>query len=68
MQVYERLSQHQHANTEHYAAFYSSVVGGITRDHAAMAIPIDDHMAHRGHAVFDTANIHRGYVANTALT
>jgi len=37
------------------AAMYSSVVGGIILDPAMMALPIDDHMVHRGHGVFDTA-------------
>ncbi|ESQ42615.1 hypothetical protein EUTSA_v10013797mg [Eutrema salsugineum] len=41
---------------------YSSVVGGITTDPAAMVIPLDDHMVHRGHGVFDTAMIINGYL------
>ncbi|XP_038896805.1 D-amino-acid transaminase, chloroplastic isoform X2 [Benincasa hispida] len=41
---------------------YSSVFGGITTDPAAMVIPIDDHMVHRGHGVFDTAAIVDGYL------
>ncbi|XP_031739076.1 D-amino-acid transaminase, chloroplastic isoform X2 [Cucumis sativus] len=41
---------------------YSSVFGGITTDPAAMVIPIDDHMVHRGHGVFDTAIIVDGYL------
>ncbi|KAG7972822.1 hypothetical protein I3843_07G202100 [Carya illinoinensis] len=41
---------------------YSSVFGGITTDPAAMVIPIDDHMVHRGHGVFDTAAIMDGYL------
>ncbi|KAL0282641.1 UNVERIFIED_CONTAM: D-amino-acid transaminase, chloroplastic [Sesamum angustifolium] len=38
-----------------YPAMYSSVYGGIILDPAMMVIPIDDHMVHRGHGVFDTA-------------
>lgn len=38
-------------------AFYSSVTNSITDDPLMMNVPIDDHMVHRGHAVFDTANI-----------
>mmetsp|Transcript_10550 Transcript_10550/g.16522 ORF Transcript_10550/g.16522 Transcript_10550/m.16522 type:complete len:321 (+) Transcript_10550:139-1101(+) len=38
-------------------AFYSSHLRGITRDPALMSVPIDDHLCHRGHAVFDTANV-----------
>ncbi|GJP32499.1 hypothetical protein CLOM_g17114 [Closterium sp. NIES-68] len=59
-EVVERLSGHTHPNQQSYRAFYSSVIGGITKDPAAMVIPIDDHMAHRGHAVFDTAIIFSG--------
>ncbi|KAL3566242.1 hypothetical protein D5086_031657 [Populus alba] len=36
---------------------YSSIFGGITTDASAMVIPLDDHMVHRGHGVFDTAAI-----------
>ncbi|KAL8237907.1 hypothetical protein R6Q59_018988 [Mikania micrantha] len=45
-----------------YPAMYSSVYGGIILDPAMMAIPVDDHMAHRGHGVFDTAIILDGYL------
>lgn len=45
-----------------YPAMYSSVFGGITLDPALMVIPIDDHMVHRGHGVFDTAMILNGYL------
>ena len=38
-----------------YLSFYSSILGGIVKDVDLMWVPIDDHMAHRGHAVFDTA-------------
>lgn len=38
-----------------YPAMYSSIFGGIILDPAMMVIPIDDHMVHRGHGVFDTA-------------
>lgn len=40
-----------------YPAMYSSVFGGIILDPAMMVLPIDDHMVHRGHGVFDTAMI-----------
>uniref|UniRef100_A0A0D9UYU0 aminodeoxychorismate lyase n=1 Tax=Leersia perrieri TaxID=77586 RepID=A0A0D9UYU0_9ORYZ len=45
-----------------YPAMYSSVVGGIILDPTMMSLPIDDHMAHRGHAVFDTAMILDGHL------
>lgn len=42
-------------------AMYSSIFGGITTNPSAMVIPIDDHMVHRGHGVFDTAAIMNGW-------
>ncbi|XP_055824854.1 D-amino-acid transaminase, chloroplastic-like isoform X1 [Solanum dulcamara] len=45
-----------------YPAMYSSVYGGIILDPAMMVIPMDDHMVHRGHGVFDTAIIFDGYL------
>ncbi|GLU15470.1 hypothetical protein SLE2022_319560 [Rubroshorea leprosula] len=45
-----------------YPAFYSSVFGGIILDPAMIVIPMDDHMVHRGHGVFDTAIILDGYL------
>jgi 4-amino-4-deoxychorismate lyase len=39
---------------------YSSILGGIVTDPAMMVLPLDDHMVHRGHAVFDTATLAGG--------
>ncbi|AED96959.1 D-aminoacid aminotransferase-like PLP-dependent enzymes superfamily protein [Arabidopsis thaliana] len=47
---------------QQFLAMYSSVVDGITTDPAAMVLPLDDHMVHRGHGVFDTALIINGYL------
>lgn len=55
-------------NTTHhkgYRAMYSSILGGITTDAALMLLPIDDHMVHRGHGVFDTAVISDGYAVTS---
>lgn len=41
---------------------YSSILGGITTDPTVMVIPLDDHMVHRGHGVFDTAAILDGHL------
>lgn len=60
----ERLKtyrENQHGKQQ-FLAMYSSIFGGITTDPAAMVIPIDDHMVHRGHGVFDTAAIRDGLV------
>jgi branched-subunit amino acid aminotransferase/4-amino-4-deoxychorismate lyase len=36
-----------------YFAFFSSWIGGITKDPALMVMPMDDHQVHRGDAVFE---------------
>lgn len=46
-------------------AMFSSIMGangGIVTNPSQMVIPLDDHLVHRGHAVFDTANIYKGNV------
>uniref|UniRef100_A0A804PGP5 D-amino-acid transaminase chloroplastic n=1 Tax=Zea mays TaxID=4577 RepID=A0A804PGP5_MAIZE len=50
------------ARNQNYMAMYSSIFGGITTNPSAMVIPIDDHMVHRGHGVFDTAAIMDGHL------
>ncbi|CAN6278241.1 unnamed protein product [Urochloa humidicola] len=63
-EVAERLDTFQAsgARNQNYMAMYSSIFGGITTDPSAMVIPIDDHMVHRGHGVFDTAAIMDGHL------
>lgn len=39
-------------------AFYSSVFQGIVTDTTLAMVPMDDHMVHRGHSVFDTCIVH----------
>ncbi|KAL1217522.1 D-amino-acid transaminase [Cardamine amara subsp. amara] len=58
-EVVERLKLAREGEQQ-FMAMYSSVVGGITTDPAAMVLPLDDHMVHRGHGVFDTAMIING--------
>ena len=55
-----RLRQTVHAKAANFYAMYSSVLGGIVTDPALMVVPLDDHMVHRGHAVFDTAVLANG--------
>jgi 4-amino-4-deoxychorismate lyase len=55
-----RLHQSVHAKASNFYAMYSSVLGGIVTDPAMMVLPLDDHMVHRGHAVFDTATLAHG--------
>ncbi|GLT53429.1 hypothetical protein SLA2020_266990 [Shorea laevis] len=64
LEAIERLKTNQETQKgkQQFLAMYSSIYGGITTDPAAMVIPIDDHMVHRGHGVFDTAAIMDGYL------
>jgi 4-amino-4-deoxychorismate lyase len=55
-----RLSQVVHSKAVNFYSMYSSVLGGIVTDPALMVLPLDDHMVHRGHAVFDTATLTEG--------
>lgn len=63
-----RTSRESHKTKQLYLAMYSSVFGGITTDTAAMVIPMDDHMVHRGHGVFDTAAIMDGLAFLTIIS
>lgn len=49
-----------HAKAGNFYAMYSSLLGGIVTDPALMVLPLDDHMVHRGHSVFDTATLTHG--------
>ena len=55
-----RLRQTVHAKAANFYSMYPSVLGGIVTDPALMVLPLDDHIVHRGHAVFDTATLSRG--------
>ncbi|CAO2175244.1 unnamed protein product [Urochloa humidicola] len=54
-EVLEKLQEKCKSSSRSYPAMYSSVAGGIILDPAMMVVPVDDHMVHRGHGVFDTA-------------
>eukprot|EP00884_Botryococcus_braunii_P000399 jgi/Botrbrau1/1035/Bobra.0076s0007.1 len=49
----------------HYHAFFSSELGGIVTEPALMVVALDDHLVHRGHAVFDTTEVIFGYAYQT---
>ncbi len=59
-QAAAQLRQAVHVKSGNFYAMYSSILGGIVTDPAMMVVPLDDHMVHRGHAVFDTATLTRG--------
>ncbi|HVJ65047.1 MAG TPA: aminotransferase class IV [Bdellovibrionota bacterium] len=45
-----------------YYAMYSSLFGGIVTDPALMILPLDDHMAHRGDAIFEALRCIDGHL------
>jgi 4-amino-4-deoxychorismate lyase len=59
-QAITRLRQTVHGKAANFYAMYSSILGGIVNDPALMVLPLDDHMVHRGHGVFDTATLTHG--------
>ena len=59
-QAVARLRAAAHSKAANYYAMYSSVLVGIVTDPALMVLPLDDHMVHRGHGVFDTAILANG--------
>lgn len=54
----KRRNRSQHP----YYALFSSLHGGIITDASRMNVPLDDHMVHRGHAVFDTCTLANGKI------
>jgi len=55
-----RLRRAVHPRAVNFYAMYSSILGGIVTDPALMVLPLDDHIVHRGHGVFDTATLANG--------
>ncbi|MDA0990827.1 MAG: aminotransferase class IV, partial [Verrucomicrobia bacterium] len=49
-----------------YFAMYSSVLDAVVTDPTLMMVPIDDHMVHRGDAVFETFKCINGQIYNLA--
>lgn len=55
-----RLRDNAQSRAGKFFAMYSSLFDGIVTDPALMVLPLDDHMVHRGHGVFDTATLTHG--------
>lgn len=51
--VVKALGQGSHSGRQKYRAMFSTWWGGILRDPNFMMVPVDDHMVHRGDAVFE---------------
>lgn len=47
-----------------YFAMYSSVLGGVVTHPFLMAVPLDDHMVHRGDGIFETMKCVGGNIYN----
>ena len=45
-------------------AMYSSVTDCIVTDQSVMAVPVDDHMVHRGDGVFESFKCANGSIYN----
>ena len=52
-EILNRLRAKQNPFWPQYHAFFSTWLGGITKDPALMMLPMDDHMVHRGDGVFE---------------
>ena len=61
-EIVQKLQEKWKSTAAPFPAMYSSVLGGIILDPAMMSVPLDDHMVHRGHGVFDTAMILDGHL------
>ncbi len=55
----ERMAARRQGKRGCYAMF-SSYLGGVVTDPTVMTVPLDDHMVHRGHGVFDTCSLVNG--------
>ncbi len=47
-----------------YLAMYSSILGGVVTHPLLMAVPVDDHMVHRGDGIFEAFKCVNGYIYN----
>lgn len=58
--IFQCLDEEQRPWLKDYLVMYSSQWGGYTQDPSLMAVPLDDHLVHRGDGVFDTFRCVRG--------
>lgn len=57
-----KIRQRSHPAQKSYLAMYSSWWDGIVQDPAAMLIPVDDHLVHRGDGIFEAIKVLDGKV------
>jgi 4-amino-4-deoxychorismate lyase len=58
--ILEALRSAPHPAKQSLKGFYDSRIDGIILDPDFMSVPIDDHLVHRGHSVFDTLTVVNG--------
>eukprot|EP01059_Diplonema_ambulator_P007451 TRINITY_DN16914_c0_g4_i1.p1 TRINITY_DN16914_c0_g4~~TRINITY_DN16914_c0_g4_i1.p1 ORF type:complete len:343 (+),score=80.26 TRINITY_DN16914_c0_g4_i1:39-1031(+) len=59
-EYWSRMTEMRSGLADKMVVMYSSLVDGWVTDRALMSIPLDDHMACRGHGVFDTVTLQNG--------
>jgi 4-amino-4-deoxychorismate lyase len=61
-EVYTAIQNSMISHPRKYLSMYSSIFGGIVTDPALMLVPLDDHMVHRGDAVFEALRCIEGFI------
>jgi len=61
-QIFSQLVSQKAFYQNEYLAMYSSLWGGVVTNHGLMLVPIDDHMVHRGDAVFEVIKCQHGRI------
>lgn len=61
-EVLQKLKADSYSGRQTYHAMYSSWFDGVTKDPRLMMVPIDDHMVHRGDAVFEAIKCLNGRI------
>lgn len=59
-QVWSKFQNFRGDHQKNYFGFYSSRLGGFSREMSAMLIPLDDHMVHRGDGIFEVFRVMDG--------
>jgi len=63
LQVLQLLAENVHeVARENFGSFYSSELGGIVTEPGFMVVSIDDHMVHKGDAVYESVVLTEGYL------
>ncbi|MDL1970342.1 MAG: aminotransferase class IV [Candidatus Desulfofervidaceae bacterium] len=61
-EILQKLLESKNPYWDSYLAMYSSLWGGVVTDPGLMLVPIDDHMVHRGDAVFEVIKCRYGRI------